>query len=195
MIESIISYGLAMGAAYALIAVAYNVMFSTSRVFSFTAGALGMLGGVCGALFIEGVLLSITVPSNLRWSFHFLGGAVIYHPHLFQRDQPRAHPDSVGFSGHHRGSGANSVCARARRSLLLQAPPSRPNHRPPLLRPSLPRLRRLKHPRLSSWILCREGIEAGPSSIRDCKTYTSISALFHAILPVLGYLTLVLLPS
>ena len=52
MVESILSYGLAMGAAYALIAVAYNVMFSTSRVFSFTAGALGMLGGVFGALFI-----------------------------------------------------------------------------------------------------------------------------------------------
>jgi branched-chain amino acid transport system permease protein len=53
MFESIVSYGLAMGAAYALIAVAYNVMFSTSRVFSFTAGALGMLGGVFGALFID----------------------------------------------------------------------------------------------------------------------------------------------
>jgi branched-chain amino acid transport system permease protein len=52
MLESIISYGLAMGAVYALMAVTYNVMFSTSRVFSFTAGALGMLGGVFGALFI-----------------------------------------------------------------------------------------------------------------------------------------------
>ena len=53
MFESIVSYGLAMGAVYALIAIAYNVMFSTSRVFSFTAGALGMLGGVFGALFID----------------------------------------------------------------------------------------------------------------------------------------------
>ncbi len=52
MVESILSYGLAMGAVYALMAVTYNVMFSTSRVFSFTAGALGMLGGVFGALFI-----------------------------------------------------------------------------------------------------------------------------------------------
>jgi branched-chain amino acid transport system permease protein len=53
MIESILSYGLAMGAAYALMAVTYNVMFSTSRVFSFTVGALGMLGGVFGSLFID----------------------------------------------------------------------------------------------------------------------------------------------
>ena len=53
MLESIISYGLAVGAVYALIGVTYNVMFSASRVFSFTAGMLGMLGGVLGALFIN----------------------------------------------------------------------------------------------------------------------------------------------
>jgi branched-chain amino acid transport system permease protein len=53
MLESIIAYGLAMGAVYALMGVTYNVMFSTSRVFSFTVGAVGMLGGVFGALFID----------------------------------------------------------------------------------------------------------------------------------------------
>jgi branched-chain amino acid transport system permease protein len=52
MIESIVSYGLAVGAVYALIGITYNVMFTASRVFSFTAGMLGMLGGVLGALFI-----------------------------------------------------------------------------------------------------------------------------------------------
>jgi branched-chain amino acid transport system permease protein len=52
MIESIVSYGLAVGAVYALIGITYNVMFSASRVFSFTAGMLGMLGGVLGAWFI-----------------------------------------------------------------------------------------------------------------------------------------------
>ena len=52
MFESIVSYGLAVGAVYALIGITYNVMFSASRVFSFTAGMLGMLGGVLGALFI-----------------------------------------------------------------------------------------------------------------------------------------------
>jgi branched-chain amino acid transport system permease protein len=50
--ESIVSYGLAVGAVYALIGITYNVMFSASRVFSFTAGMLGMLGGVLGAWFI-----------------------------------------------------------------------------------------------------------------------------------------------
>src|SRR5882724_2397084 len=53
MFESIVSYGLAVGAVYALIGIKYNVMFSASRVFSFTAGMLGMLGGVLGALFIN----------------------------------------------------------------------------------------------------------------------------------------------
>jgi branched-chain amino acid transport system permease protein len=52
-LESILSYGLAVGAVYALIGITYNVMFSASRVFSFTAGMLGMLGGVLGALFID----------------------------------------------------------------------------------------------------------------------------------------------
>jgi branched-chain amino acid transport system permease protein len=53
MFGSIVSYGLAVGAVYALIGITYNVMFSASRVFSFTAGMLGMLGGVLGALFIN----------------------------------------------------------------------------------------------------------------------------------------------
>src|SRR4029453_2409832 len=53
MFESIVSYGLAVGAVYALIGITYNVMFSASRGFSFTAGMLGMLGGVLGALFIN----------------------------------------------------------------------------------------------------------------------------------------------
>ncbi len=52
MVESIVSTGLAIGCIYALIGITYNVMFSASRVFSFTAGTLGMLGGVLGSLFI-----------------------------------------------------------------------------------------------------------------------------------------------
>jgi branched-chain amino acid transport system permease protein len=52
MVTSIVLSGTAMGCIYALIAVTYNVMFSASRVFSFTAGTLGMLGGVLGSLFI-----------------------------------------------------------------------------------------------------------------------------------------------
>ncbi len=52
MIGSIIASGLALGAVYALIGITYNVMFSASRVMSFTAGQLGMLGGVLGSLFI-----------------------------------------------------------------------------------------------------------------------------------------------
>ena len=52
LVQSIVSNGLAVGAVYALIGITYNVMFSASRVFSFTAGSVGMLGGVFGAIFI-----------------------------------------------------------------------------------------------------------------------------------------------
>jgi branched-chain amino acid transport system permease protein len=52
VLSSILSTGFAIGAIYALIAVTYNVMFSASRVMSFTAGQVGMLGGVFGAWFI-----------------------------------------------------------------------------------------------------------------------------------------------
>jgi branched-chain amino acid transport system permease protein len=52
MLASILASGLAVGAVYALIGVTYNTMFSTSRVMSFTAGQLGMLGGVFGSLFV-----------------------------------------------------------------------------------------------------------------------------------------------
>jgi branched-chain amino acid transport system permease protein len=61
MLESIVSYGLAVGAVYALIGITYNVMFTASRVFSFTAGMLGMLGGVLGALFINRLGLPVVV--------------------------------------------------------------------------------------------------------------------------------------
>ncbi|MBS7811897.1 branched-chain amino acid ABC transporter permease [Roseococcus pinisoli] len=51
MLASILASGLAVGAIYALIGITYNTMFATSRVMSFTAGQLGMLGGVLGSLF------------------------------------------------------------------------------------------------------------------------------------------------
>src|SRR6476469_5860420 len=52
MLASIFASGLAVCAVYALIGVTYNTMFSASRVMSFTAGQLGMLGGVFGSLFV-----------------------------------------------------------------------------------------------------------------------------------------------
>ena len=61
MLSSIFWTGLAIGAIYALIGVTYNVMFSASRVMSFTAGQVGMLGGVFGAWFILRLDLPIVV--------------------------------------------------------------------------------------------------------------------------------------
>jgi len=73
MVESIVSTGLAIGCIYALIAITYNVMFSASRVFSFTAGTLGMLGGVLGSLFIARMGLPVVVGFLLALA----GGALL----------------------------------------------------------------------------------------------------------------------
>ena len=61
MVESIVLSGVAIGCIYALIGITYNVMFSASRVFSFTAGTLGMLGGVLGSLFIARLGLPVAI--------------------------------------------------------------------------------------------------------------------------------------
>src|SRR5580704_11540031 len=72
MIASIVSSGVAIGCIYALIGITYNVMFSASRVFSFTAGTLGMLGGVLGSLFIRmGMPVALGLPLVLA------GGALL----------------------------------------------------------------------------------------------------------------------
>jgi branched-chain amino acid transport system permease protein len=73
MVESIVLSGLAVGCIYALIGITYNVMFSASRVFSFTAGTLGMLGGVLGALFID----RMGMPVALGIAVALLGGVVV----------------------------------------------------------------------------------------------------------------------
>lgn len=59
MLAAILAAGLAVGAVYALIGVTYNIMFSASRVMSFTSGQLGMLGGVLGTLCISRLGLPI----------------------------------------------------------------------------------------------------------------------------------------
>src|SRR6476659_1907493 len=61
MLASIIASGLAVGAVYALIGVTYNTMVSASRVMSFTAGQLGMLGGVFGSLFVLRLVIPLVV--------------------------------------------------------------------------------------------------------------------------------------
>jgi branched-chain amino acid transport system permease protein len=73
MIESIVLSGVAIGCIYALIGVTYNVMFSASRVFSFTAGTLGMIGGVLGSLFI----LRMGMPVVVGFVLALAGGALL----------------------------------------------------------------------------------------------------------------------
>jgi branched-chain amino acid transport system permease protein len=58
---AVIVSGLAIGAVYAATALAYNVMFSTSKVLSITTGHLCMLGGVFGAWLIADLGLPIPV--------------------------------------------------------------------------------------------------------------------------------------
>ena len=73
MVQSIVLSGLAIGCIYALIAIAYNVMFSASRVFSFTAGTLGMVGGILGSLFI----LRMGMPIWVGFLLALAGGALL----------------------------------------------------------------------------------------------------------------------
>jgi branched-chain amino acid transport system permease protein len=73
MVESIVLSGVAIGCIYALIGITYNVMFSASRVFSFTAGTLGMLGGILGSLFIA----RMGVPVVIGLIVALLGGIVL----------------------------------------------------------------------------------------------------------------------
>jgi branched-chain amino acid transport system permease protein len=51
--------GLALGSIYGSVALAYNLMYSTSRVLSLTAGFTFMIGGVLGAYFIDVVGLHL----------------------------------------------------------------------------------------------------------------------------------------
>ncbi|TDR85160.1 branched-chain amino acid ABC transporter permease [Enterovirga rhinocerotis] len=72
---AVIVSGLAIGAVYAAAALAYNVMFSTSKVLSVTTGHLFMLGSVFGAWFIGtlgwpiplGLLGAIAVGAAFGW--------------------------------------------------------------------------------------------------------------------------------
>src|SRR3954469_2003105 len=73
MVASIVLSGVAIGCIYALIGITYNVMFSASRVFSFTAGTLGMIGGVLGSLFI----LRMGMPIWLGLVLALAGGALL----------------------------------------------------------------------------------------------------------------------
>jgi branched-chain amino acid transport system permease protein len=73
MLASILASGLAIGAVYALIGITYNTMFTASRVMSFTAGQVGMLGGVFGALFI----LRLGLPPILGFLLTLAACAVI----------------------------------------------------------------------------------------------------------------------
>ncbi len=77
LVQSIVSNGLAVGAIYALIGITYNVMFSASRVFSFTAGSVGMLGGVFGAIFINQMGMPIIIGFLLTLALGAFLGIVI----------------------------------------------------------------------------------------------------------------------
>ena len=73
MLFSIVLSGLAIGCIYALIGIAYNVMYSASRVFSFTAGTLGMVGGILGSFFI----LKMGLPVWVGFILALAGGALL----------------------------------------------------------------------------------------------------------------------
>ena len=128
MLESIVSVTAWRSAAvYALIGITYNVMFSASRVFSFTAGTLGMLGGVLGALFIARMGMPVLVGFVLALA----GGAVLgvvteivavrpvlksLDQHLYVLSTLALRPDDPAVHRHRVEHRAAAVPAPARRS-------------------------------------------------------------------------------
>lgn len=66
---SVLVVGLAIGSLYAAAALAYNVMFSTSKVLSITTGHIFMVSGVAGAWLIGDL--------KLPWFIGLLGSVVI----------------------------------------------------------------------------------------------------------------------
>jgi branched-chain amino acid transport system permease protein len=58
---NVILPGLAIGALYAATGIAYNIMFSTSKVLSIGTGQLCMLGGIFGAYFISQLGLPVGI--------------------------------------------------------------------------------------------------------------------------------------
>ena len=103
MLASILASGLAVGAVYALIGVTYNTMFSTSRVMSFTAGQLGMLGGVLGSLFV----LRLGLPMIVGLALTLAVCAVVGVDHRDRRGAPGAQePGPASLRALHPGARA-----------------------------------------------------------------------------------------
>src|SRR6201995_5959763 len=57
----VIASGLGIGALYAMTALVYNVMYSTSKVLSFGTGQFAMVGGICTAFVVLNLHLSIWI--------------------------------------------------------------------------------------------------------------------------------------
>ena len=94
MLASILASGLAAGAIYALVGVTYNTMFSTSRVMSFTAGQLAMLGGVFGSMF----MLKLGLPVIIGFLLTLIGCAIDRNHHRIRRGAAGAEEVSTSIS-------------------------------------------------------------------------------------------------
>ena len=70
--DRVIVAGLALGALYALTAMVYNTMYSTSKVLSFGAGQFAMVGGIACAW----AMLSLHQPLWLGFAVVIAGGAI-----------------------------------------------------------------------------------------------------------------------
>lgn len=69
---NVVVTGISIGAVYAITALCYNVMFSTSKVLSVTTGHLVMIGGVVGAW----ALAELHVPAPLALALAIAGGGL-----------------------------------------------------------------------------------------------------------------------
>lgn len=76
MLAIIVVSGLAIGAVYATVGFAYNIMYSTSKVMSFTSGQLAMIGSVVGAFLAHAYGLPVILALFAALAAGALMGAV-----------------------------------------------------------------------------------------------------------------------
>lgn len=78
MIAQILISGVALGAAYALIAIGFTIVFATKRIINFAHGEFVMLGGVLAVYLSQAIGLPMPIAILLTLACVAVGAAILY---------------------------------------------------------------------------------------------------------------------
>lgn len=78
MIAQILISGVALGAAYALIAIGFTIVFATKRIINFAHGEFVMLGGVLAVYLSQAIGLPMAIAILLTLACVAIGAAILY---------------------------------------------------------------------------------------------------------------------